>query len=85
MPEPERESQSSSTSSSSHWILLEILETLQQSTIVNRGGKDVRSRFWTTYRTEAAEYDGEFLDKYKSDMDIVLIFVGAFSGWPVSF
>lgn len=42
-------------------------------------GKDAKSRFWATYTREAADYDGEFLEKYQSDMDIVLIFVGTFS------
>ncbi|KAG1865836.1 hypothetical protein DFJ58DRAFT_770484 [Suillus subalutaceus] len=36
---------------------------------------ETKSRFWATYMHEAAEHDGQILDKYKSDMDIVLIFV----------
>lgn len=37
--------------------------------------QETKSRFWATYVHEAAEHDGQILDKYKSDMDIVLIFV----------
>jgi hypothetical protein len=40
--------------------------------------QETKSRFWTTYVHEAAEHDGQILDKYKSDMDIVLIFAGLF-------
>ncbi|KAF9245052.1 hypothetical protein BU15DRAFT_8464, partial [Melanogaster broomeanus] len=47
--------------------------------------KDSRSQFWATYNREAGEYDAEFLDKYKSDMDIVLIFAGLFSAVSTSF
>ncbi|KIJ67603.1 hypothetical protein HYDPIDRAFT_72186, partial [Hydnomerulius pinastri MD-312] len=47
--------------------------------------KDTRSQFWATYSREAGEYDAEFLEKYKSDMDIVLIFAGLFSAVSTSF
>ncbi|KAG1731463.1 uncharacterized protein EDB91DRAFT_1058640, partial [Suillus paluster] len=48
-------------------------------------GKDVKSRFWATYTREATDYDEEFLEKYQSDMDIVLIFAGLFSAVNTSF
>lgn len=48
-------------------------------------GKDAKSRFWTTYTREATDYDVEFLEKYQSDMDIVLIFAGLFSAVNTSF
>ncbi|KAF9222666.1 hypothetical protein BS17DRAFT_675401, partial [Gyrodon lividus] len=47
--------------------------------------KDTRSQFWATYNREAGEYDAEFLEKYKGDMDIVLIFAGLFSAVSTSF
>lgn len=47
--------------------------------------KDAKSRFWATYTREATDYDGEFLEKYQSDMDIVLIFAGLFSAVNTSF
>ncbi|KAH7920196.1 hypothetical protein BV22DRAFT_977004, partial [Leucogyrophana mollusca] len=47
--------------------------------------QDHRARFWATYNSEAAEYDNEFLEKYKGDMDIVLIFSGLFSAVNTSF
>lgn len=53
----------------------QILETLQDSSIAEKGEKDVRSRFWATYDKVAKEHDGEFLERNNSDMDIVLIFV----------
>ncbi|KAF8840027.1 hypothetical protein BDN67DRAFT_880911, partial [Paxillus ammoniavirescens] len=46
---------------------------------------DIKSRFWTTYTREAADYDAEFLERYQSDMDIVLIFAGLFSAVSASF
>ncbi|KAG1746107.1 hypothetical protein EDB19DRAFT_1905983 [Suillus lakei] len=46
---------------------------------------DAKSRFWATYTREATDYDGEFLEKYQSDMDIVLIFAGLFSAVNTSF
>ncbi|KAG0708345.1 hypothetical protein DFH29DRAFT_767796, partial [Suillus ampliporus] len=47
--------------------------------------QDTKSRFWATYMHEAAEHDGQILEKYKSDMDIVLIFAGLFSAVTTSF
>lgn len=47
--------------------------------------KDAKSRFWATYTREATDHDGEFLEKYQSDMDIVLIFAGLFSAVNTSF
>ncbi|KAG1776991.1 hypothetical protein EV702DRAFT_934009, partial [Suillus placidus] len=47
--------------------------------------QDTRSRFWATYMHEAAVHDGQILDKYKSDMDIVLIFAGLFCAVTTSF
>ncbi|KAF9245033.1 hypothetical protein BU15DRAFT_71381 [Melanogaster broomeanus] len=52
---------------------------------VTGGPTDVKSRFWTTYSREAADYDTEFIERYKSDMDIVLIFAGLFSAVSTGF
>ncbi|KAH7911664.1 hypothetical protein BJ138DRAFT_990385, partial [Hygrophoropsis aurantiaca] len=46
---------------------------------------DNRSRLWATYRREAKEFDDEFLEKYRDDMDIVLIFAGLFSAVSTTF
>ncbi|KIJ18996.1 hypothetical protein PAXINDRAFT_166904 [Paxillus involutus ATCC 200175] len=46
---------------------------------------DIKSRFWTTYTRESADYDAEFLERYQSDMDIVLIFAGLFSAVSATF
>ncbi|KAH7930873.1 hypothetical protein BV22DRAFT_999868, partial [Leucogyrophana mollusca] len=62
-----------------------ILEGCQGPATTQRASKDARTRFWETYKREAAEYDTEFLDKYKSDVDIVLIFSGLFSAVCTSF
>ncbi|KAG2132717.1 uncharacterized protein EDB93DRAFT_1055965, partial [Suillus bovinus] len=56
-------------------VMKQILGVLQDSTIVSKSGKDKRSRFWTLYQRVAKEHDGEFLERYITDMDIVLIFV----------
>ncbi|KAG2136646.1 hypothetical protein DEU56DRAFT_737214 [Suillus clintonianus] len=62
-----------------------VLDVLQDSTIASKGGKDIRSRFWTIHRRVAEEHDSEFLERYTSDMDIVLVFSGLFSAVSTSF
>ncbi|KAG1844262.1 hypothetical protein C8R48DRAFT_539289, partial [Suillus tomentosus] len=47
--------------------------------------KDERSRFWGMYKRVAEEHDSEFLERYTTDMDIVLIFSGLFSAVSTSF
>ncbi|KAH7911660.1 hypothetical protein BJ138DRAFT_893318, partial [Hygrophoropsis aurantiaca] len=66
-------------------LLKDILQTLKSSTIAQETGTDSRSRLWATYRREAKEFDDEFLEKYRDDMDIVLIFAGLFSAVSTSF
>lgn len=66
-------------------LLRQILETLQDSSIAEKGEKDVRSRFWATYDKVSKEHDGEFLERNNSDMDIVLIFSGLFSAINTAF
>jgi hypothetical protein len=53
----------------------EVLDVLKDSTIASKTGKDNRSRFWGAYKRVAEEHDSEFLERYTSDMDIVLVFV----------
>jgi hypothetical protein len=53
----------------------QVLEVLKDSTIVSKSGKDKRSCFWGLYKRVAEEHDDEFLERYNSDMDIVLDFV----------
>ncbi|KAG1722870.1 hypothetical protein EDB19DRAFT_1645565 [Suillus lakei] len=62
-----------------------VLDVLQDSTIASKNGKDHRSRFWGVYKRVAEEHDGEFLERYTSDMDIVLVFSGLFSAVSTSF
>ncbi|KAG1859558.1 hypothetical protein DFJ58DRAFT_636618, partial [Suillus subalutaceus] len=47
--------------------------------------KDNRSRFWGVYKRVTEEHDGEFLERYTGDMDIVLVFSGLFSAVSMSF
>ncbi|KAG2139293.1 hypothetical protein DEU56DRAFT_325785, partial [Suillus clintonianus] len=63
----------------------QVLDVLQDSTIASKSGKDHRSRFWGVYKRVAEEHDGEFLERYTSDMDIVLVFSGLFSAVSTSF
>jgi hypothetical protein len=70
---------------SSQELLRQILQAVQESAVSDRAGKDTRSQFWATYNREAGEYDAEFLEKYKSDMDIVLIFVSSTMSLQSSF
>ncbi|KAG1761399.1 hypothetical protein EDD22DRAFT_779824 [Suillus occidentalis] len=60
----------------------EVLEVLKDSTIASKSGKDERSRFWGLYKRVAEEHDDEFLERYNSDMDIVLVFV-SFTSSPL--
>ncbi|KAG1798656.1 uncharacterized protein HD556DRAFT_1205576, partial [Suillus plorans] len=46
--------------------------------------KDKRSRFWGVYKRVAEEHDGEFLERYTTDMDIVLIFSAVSTGFIVA-
>ncbi|KAG1745040.1 uncharacterized protein EDB91DRAFT_173492 [Suillus paluster] len=62
-----------------------VLDVLQDSAIALKGGKDDRSRFWGIYKRIAEEHDGEFLERYNGDMDIVLVFSGLFSAISTSF
>ncbi|KAH7903350.1 hypothetical protein BJ138DRAFT_1184497 [Hygrophoropsis aurantiaca] len=59
----------------SQQLLKDILQPLKSSTIAQEIGTDSRSRFRATYKREATEFDDDFLDRYKEDMDIVLIFM----------
>lgn len=46
---------------------------------------NIRDQFWTIYEREAGYHVEEFLEKHKSDMDIVLIFSGLFSAVSTAF
>ncbi|KAH7921625.1 hypothetical protein BV22DRAFT_1019001, partial [Leucogyrophana mollusca] len=69
----------------SNKTLKESTQTLKASTIAQEIGTDTRSRFWATYKRHADDYDSEYLEKYKDDMDIVLIFSGLFSAVSTTF
>ncbi|KAG1793851.1 uncharacterized protein HD556DRAFT_1206600, partial [Suillus plorans] len=47
--------------------------------------KDTYNRFWASYNQAATEYDGEFLERNSSDMDIVLLSSGLFSAINTAF
>ncbi|KAG1745045.1 uncharacterized protein EDB91DRAFT_1050244 [Suillus paluster] len=62
-----------------------VLGVLQDSTIALKGGKDDRSRFWGVYKRIAEEHNGEFLEQYNGNMDIVLVFSSLFSAVSTAF
>ncbi|KAG1785817.1 uncharacterized protein HD556DRAFT_1279221 [Suillus plorans] len=66
-------------------VIKQVLDILRDSTIASKSGKDERSRFWGVYKRVAEEHDSEFLERYATDMDIVLIFSGLFSAVSTSF
>ncbi|KAG1798896.1 uncharacterized protein HD556DRAFT_1266491, partial [Suillus plorans] len=66
-------------------VMKEVLEVLKDSTIASKNGKDERSRFWRVYKRVAEEHDSEFLERYTSDLNILLIFSGLFSAVSTSF
>ena len=39
-------------------------------------GSGVRAQFYNKFKREADEYDNDFLEKYRGDLDTTLIFVG---------
>ncbi|KAG1904634.1 uncharacterized protein F5891DRAFT_944742, partial [Suillus fuscotomentosus] len=45
----------------------------------------VIDRFWTSYKQAATEYDREFLERNNSDMDVILLSSGLFSGVNTAF
>ncbi|KAG2075256.1 hypothetical protein BDR04DRAFT_973201, partial [Suillus decipiens] len=47
--------------------------------------KDNRSRFWVAYKKVAEEHDNEFLERYDSDLEVMLIFSGLFSAVSTAF
>ncbi|KAG2054229.1 hypothetical protein BDR06DRAFT_853125, partial [Suillus hirtellus] len=47
--------------------------------------KNEWSRFWGVYKRVAEDHDNEFLERYTSDMNIVLIFSSLFSTVGTSF
>ncbi|KAG2097044.1 uncharacterized protein F5147DRAFT_747531 [Suillus discolor] len=63
----------------------EVLQVLKDSTIASKSEKDERSHFWGVYKRVAEEHDIKFLERYTTDMDIVLIFSGLFSAVSTSF
>ncbi|OAX32358.1 hypothetical protein K503DRAFT_702157, partial [Rhizopogon vinicolor AM-OR11-026] len=59
--------------------LEQILDVLRGSTIAEERGKDVKSKFWSTYKKVSNEYDDDFLERANDDMAIILTFAGLFS------
>ncbi|KAG1894746.1 uncharacterized protein F5891DRAFT_1175915 [Suillus fuscotomentosus] len=66
-------------------VMKQVLDIPQDSTIALKIGKDKRSRFWGVYKRVAEEHDGESLERYTTDMDIVLIFSGLLSAVSTGF
>jgi len=56
-------------------LIQEIVDVLQTSTIAEERGKDVRSKFWASYKKVSGEYDDNMLERYNSDMDTLMLFV----------
>ena len=48
---------------------------MHNSDLFPRTGKDVPSRFWSTYERVAKQHDDEFIERHNSEMDVLLIFV----------
>lgn len=63
------------SSATTEQLLQQILHALEKPTMEYRDETHVHTRFWTSYKNEAKEYDDEFLRKRNGDLDIVLIFV----------
>jgi hypothetical protein len=59
-------------------FLAQIVEVLQNSTIVGERGQDALSKFWAAYKKVSSEYDSDMLERCNGNMDIVLIFVSEY-------
>ena len=57
--------------------LQEILDTMHDSDLFPRTGKDAPSRFWAAYERVANQHDVAFLERHNSDLDVLLIFVSS--------
>jgi len=64
-------------------IMQQVLNTLQNSNVIEKGMSDDRSRFWTVYQKVAEEHDNEFFELHDNTMDIVLLFVSHTSRVPL--
>ncbi|TCD60139.1 hypothetical protein EIP91_010678 [Steccherinum ochraceum] len=60
-------------------VVQEILTILRQSKLVPKGAADKWGRFWTLYKEAADEYDQEFLERYRTDMNTSMVFSGLFT------
>jgi len=56
-------------------LIEEIVEVLQTSTIAEERGKDVRTKFWASYKKVSGEYDDNMLERCYSSMETLMIFV----------
>ena len=63
--------------SRSETILQDVLDTMYDSDVFQRTGKDAPSRFWSAYARVAKQHDDEFLDRHNGELDVLLIFVCA--------
>ncbi|KIJ52473.1 hypothetical protein M422DRAFT_243257 [Sphaerobolus stellatus SS14] len=66
-------------------LLQEIVDAFHRSDIFRDVGKDIESRFWTTYEQVAKQYDAEFLERHNAELDASLIFAGLFSAVSSTF
>ncbi|KAG2058268.1 hypothetical protein BDR06DRAFT_876321 [Suillus hirtellus] len=56
-------------------ILQHNLSLLKSSSIAEKHSKDIKSKFWATYKKVADEYDDDFLQQVHGDIGIILTFV----------
>ncbi|KAG1790013.1 uncharacterized protein HD556DRAFT_1243012, partial [Suillus plorans] len=59
--------------------LQHILSLLSSSSIAEKHSKDIKSKFWTTYKKVADEYDDDFLQRAHGDIGVILTFAGLLS------
>ena len=58
-----------------HEVLVNILTTLEKSTIVPREAPDKKTRFWNVYKPHSEEYDREMYEKYNGSMNNSTVYV----------
>ncbi|KAG2120490.1 uncharacterized protein F5147DRAFT_563612, partial [Suillus discolor] len=59
--------------------LQHILGLLRSSSIAEEHSKDMKSKFWATYKKVADEYDDDFLQRAHGDIGVILTFAGLLS------
>jgi hypothetical protein len=57
------------------YLLRQIIEVLETSSIAEERGKGAASKFWAAYKKISGEYDDNMFERCNGNMDIIMLFV----------